>query len=1020
MEMLTVKLFNTPYVKKGDKLIVFPFKKAEALFYYMLIKKQATRDELVNIFWGDNDDETARKNLRNAIYTIKKVFDEDILTTPNRSIVAINENIGIETDLQNFLNEKDMRSIEQYSGDFLQGFAIKDSEQFEQWVVHNRELLREIYIKRLYSAAIESFNTNAYEQVERYVKLIAAEDEYDERAYCLLMKVYALQGQQHKAVEIYNKLEKGLREELGITPAEETKKLLQEILTSQNSAESALISENEGFFYGREFELSELLNYYSVFSRGRQGGAAIAVRGEAGIGKTRLKERFLRLIPKNESIVLETNCYQAEEGYRLRPWSDILYKLSDAADLNAFGIPESWRAIISNYFPRFASDSPRYSEDLKDSSDPVQFKLLEDAILGMLERISIKHKLVIVFEDVQWMDSPSMALLLSIMLHHGTGSILLFITCRNESNPRLDSFLLSLERYKSIKIIDLERFTRVQTVEFSEKALPFYEWTEENKNKVYEETEGNAFFLTELINTIKEKGCITDITDRAQGIIKSRFIDLPKDCIKLLHAASIFFDRVSMSMLKNLCSKDELELMDNIEMLQGKMILKEVDEDGEPAFKFTHLKLREYIYNQLSEAKRRLIHHKAGIILESKLSNNRKDIHLYPYLIYHFENSGDLLLEVKYKLKNLNYYLDLNHELFPVFTSESDKSYEGICINGLDIIPQLDVLEQSIEATKRKGYENVEIFRLEIIFLHLKGRYLIREGDYEKGLICISAMIDKALAVGDFYYCIKGYKQLIYYGIQIHSTDIMDKYINLAVQCANEHFMEELGILFRLKGLSRLMKGSYEEAEELLKQALGLLNSYDTKDGKYSLNIAACYNYLGEIRRYGMRFSWALDYYDKAIKICEDMRITAGASIFYTNAGQAAFDMGDYHRAKSYFNRAIKLYDKQESYWGRSTTEGYFSLLLIKDGFYKDALEYLKKAELHAEKLKSPYELGLMFRVKAEIKSKMYKNKQLDNVFCSYLHQSLDEYCNRGLEMLAKANNPYEMEILKALGKGNK
>ncbi len=207
MNFISIELFNTPKIKVDNRLIVFPFKKAEALFYYVAVKKQATRDELVNIIWGEADEETARKNLRQAIYTIKKAFDIDILITPNRSLVMINPDIEIHIDALSFLENKGEEALELYKGEFLQGFSVKDSELYEEWLLSQRESYRDYYIKRLTETAGIAFKSGDYAKAETYGRILLAADTYNEAACRMLMKAYALEGHHGKAIETYHRME---------------------------------------------------------------------------------------------------------------------------------------------------------------------------------------------------------------------------------------------------------------------------------------------------------------------------------------------------------------------------------------------------------------------------------------------------------------------------------------------------------------------------------------------------------------------------------------------------------------------------------------------------------------------------------------------------------------------------------------------------------------------------------------------------------------------------------------------
>ena len=61
MDLLNIRLFSTPSVFKGDKRIIFPSRKIEALFYYIFVNKEATREELASLLWPEADPQTEEK-----------------------------------------------------------------------------------------------------------------------------------------------------------------------------------------------------------------------------------------------------------------------------------------------------------------------------------------------------------------------------------------------------------------------------------------------------------------------------------------------------------------------------------------------------------------------------------------------------------------------------------------------------------------------------------------------------------------------------------------------------------------------------------------------------------------------------------------------------------------------------------------------------------------------------------------------------------------------------------------------
>ena len=1014
MSSVQVKLLQAPMVLKDSERIIFPFKKAEALFYYLVVNRQASRDELVDLLWGESDEETARKNLRHAIYMIRKAFNEEIIISPQKSTVLLNPKISIETDLQEFLKVGE-DSVSAYGGEFLKGFLVKDGEKYEDWMFRCRDHYRDLYMSKLYERLSQCSGDKDNNSLEHYAKLLINEDPLDERPYRSLMDSYVNIGAYHKAEELYHKLKHTLRQELGVAPDNKTEKLYLDNF-EKRSLESKKKDNSRGFFYGRSLELDIIREQFESFSDWKEYKSILIV-GEAGIGKTRLKEHFFENVDEKSLYVIKSSCYQAEEDYPLKPWNQVFSSLAEIIKNEGIDIPRLWKNIIVRLFPAFDPDVEAAAFTLVERSDEVKYKVLEEAVLEVLKRVCRKKKLVLTVEDIHWMDVTSIRLMSFVLRRLGGSGIMLVATCRNSYEKRVEQFTAAMVKEGLVEKFVLSRFTKDEVEAFINELLPKQQLSKAMKERIYEETEGNTFFLMELINTLKEKGDIGEISGKAQDILKSRIMDIPEEGMKLLNIASMFFDRVDLDMLKIISGRDELELLDILEELQGKYIITEVEKAEGISFEFTHNKLREFIYGLQSISRRRMLHNRIGQVLEKKLKGGFEDRFLYPNLIYHFSNGGNKLAALNYRVKSLDKYSDFGHELFPVLYEDIEAEGQ-VSMDQVESIKYLEELEGQLKEIRGQEKESREILLLELALYYIKGRYCIQEGEYQLGVKAIKHLLERSCESGEYLYTLKGYRQMIYYGIQIYNTDLMQEYLSLGIELADHYNQRnEMGILLRLKGLQRLMTENYDEAEETLKHSIGVFEALNRQEDRYSLNIAAAYNYVGEIRRYNMKFSEALRYYDKAINICDEKKIFRGIAIFNTNAGRAAFDMGDYQRAKSYFINAIKDYNQMDTLMGRSSAEGYMALLLIREARYEEALECLKKSEAYSEKLKSPYELGLVSRVKAEIKLQMDRNSRLKGIFGVQLPLSVKDYCNEGIRYLGGVRNCYERGILEVLGK---
>lgn len=1014
MEPVNVKLFSTPSVSRGDTRIVFPSRKVEAIFYYLVVNKEAAREELSVLLWPDVDVKSGKKNIRNAIYYIKKSLNMDIVISPKKSTIMLNPKVKIFSDLELLLS--DDKWIGSYTGEFLQGFVVKDEEIFEDWIMNSREKYKSLYVQKLYKKIKEDFLYNRYESIEQCARRLIQIDEYDEKAYRVLMKFFSETGMYNKAIDIYNKLFEILDRDLGIIPDIKSRTLFQEIQEIRSCSQIDISAKGGKLFYGRHKELAKLHSSYNSL-KNKKEYRSILIIGEAGIGKTALKDRFLEEIKEDEIFIFESNCYQAEEEFPLKPWGSILERILHIIEEEKVEVPFAWKDILAAFFPSFAVHDEGYRIDFDIKASSMKFKMLEDTIISLFKRVSKIKKTIIVFDDIQWMDNLSISLLSGILLHINE-DIEVIATCRNGFSVHVEDFITEMVKHDRLNKIELVRFSKEEVIDFVNEALPDYCFTNDIYEKIYKETEGNTFFIVECLNSFRENKGLDMMSSRMTDILKSRFIGINGEGLKILNIASIFFDEISVEILAEISGMDNLQLLDILDDLKARFIIKETENKAVPSIIFTHQKLREFIYNKQSPARKQTLHGRIGKIIESKLMGNDRDIALYSRLIYHFSRSGDMLSTLKYSIKTANFYFDFNHELFPILHGDTNAKSKHPYLTIENSLKYLNNIEEQLLKVKESYPMTDEIAKLRIVFYHMKGRYFIRQGEYEKGIELIKNMIDSSLRCKLINYALKGYRQMIYYGIQTRNIQIMRENIDVGLAMARKYKLNaDIGMFLRLFGLYNIMNRDYEYAEELLKECINRFMSIKNSKDKFSMHIAAAYSYIGDIRRYNMKFQSSLEYYDKAISLCGSRVEGSSLATFCTNAGQAAFDAGDYIRAKGYFMRAFETYNKMDSMWGRGTAEGYMALLLIKEGNYMEALESLKRADEYSDKIKNPYEIGLIYRIKAEIRHNMDYSNKLKEFFSQYLFMSTISYCEEGIKLLKEINDKYQIDIINTFAK---
>lgn len=947
MNCISVTLFGDPTVKFNNEEVYFPYKKSEGLFYYVCINKKITREEAINIFWADNDETSARKNLRDAIYKIKKTLCDEIFLSSSKSFIEFNTEINIEIDTDDITSSN---ILNKYKGDFLGNFMIKNCYDFENWVSEKKEEYKNTYTNSIAKKVNELVNIGDFKGIQRYSNILIENDPYNEKTYRYLMKIYALSGDYNKAIKLYYDLTDLLKRELDIDSESNTKKMFKEILKLKDS--QVVMEDSKVFFYGRYNELYAINNSINDFST--SSGSSILITGEAGIGKTSLINKIILSIDSEKNIVLKSICYNAEEDFFLKPWHSIFTVLGNYVKSEKIHLTTSQEQIISYVFPSFNKEIMSTKFDNIERIDTTRYELAVDAIIQMLEKLSEKKNIVIVFDDMQWMDKMSRLLLSNIVSHFKNNKVMLIGTYRDDFENKLAPFIIPLVNQDLIMKIQLHRFSFDETKNIVSEFLSKNNITDTLIADIYNDTEGNALFLTELLKVVKDKGYTRELSSKATNIIKSRIMDLTKDEKTLLSNISLFFDKVSIDCLKILLPLDELQIFDIIECLQEKHLIQELITDKDIFYSFTHQKIREYIYETQSVGKKKILHEKIALYFEDcfKTSGNK---HLYANLIYHYEKCGNIYKSLKYKVENLTDYYTVYHETYPVFSSESNSFTESedkfnVEQKLLEISDELNTLNNN----------DTEFLKIKMEVSYLSGRYYIAIGEYEFGLKNIDSSMRIAEKLENNIYLLNNYKQMIFYCIQVNDIPVMYKYINKSLKLLEKNDnIEERGTILRLKGLYYIKTKKYDEATKLLNESLVIFSSLNQINNKYTLSISACYNYLGQMNKYLSNYDVAYDYFKQSINLCTDNSITKGLDIFYSNIGQVLYEMKKYEEAEDYIYKSIDLFKKHGAIWGRDIAESYAALIEINKKNLAEAKKHYEKANELAKKLNNPKSLKL-------------------------------------------------------------
>ena len=1033
MDKLTGLLLGPPRVLLNDEVVNLPFKQAEALLYYLLVEHEVSRSKAADLIWGSHlDERKAKSNMRNAIYVLRRAFFPDFLVEPQKNILRINPRIAISLDVEQLKAPGDSVP-DSDPGEFLQEFYLKENEYFNEWIQSTRQELKQIYMERLKQAVESSFRQKNWSACEDQAKRLVALDEYDEDGYYYLMEIYRMRGEYHKGLSLYERLRTLLAEDLFQFPGEKIARLTEQMkrerkqtiqVSVQPAARPGVAEPEKTPIFGRSAEQKALVENALHFLN---GGVAVSqvVIGEAGIGKTTLLDHLCKGLQTGGNVFLfRASCYHAEESFALKPWQTVFEAILNSMKQRSMDSRDTYfRFMAGQVFPHLAEAQ---AEPIDQDLISVQaYDGSERAITHTVLRFAKDRKVVLCLDDLQWADPVTVSLIQDILTANQNRNILFVLGCRGTHPAYVSRFLEDMRLARFLREVALERFGFEDTVALADLLLPRQFESSELRKQLYYETEGNPFFIIETVNNFKYNGALADITQNMRDTIRQRTMLLSTDERTILDLLSLFFDGASFELLQELSRKPEYELMDLLDTLMDKQLICEKSTPEGVCFQFTHQKILEYVYSELSMTKRRVFHERVAVCLEQKLTGTGRDFPVYHRLMYHFERAKNQKKYLKYCIKYVYTLLNRAHEYYPVVSEGpwlgtasrlSPDSADSSGISGL--LQRIEELvkanEGSFDQQDRQDYLSD--------YYHMMGRYYIRVADYDRGLAYIQKLVEFNQPI-DSEQCrknlIKANRQKICVYMNRYEPEPMRELVQASIQLLTGHSKpEEMAIWNRLHGMSDIMTGDLTDSQQQFVQAIDIFEHSMEKE-QYRYNLAASYAGLGEAKRMQGDYEGALSCYEEAIANCKDYRLSGSAATFYTYAGQAAVDSGDLDQAEEYLSKAVECFNKIELLWERGIAFSYFGRLHVLRGRYQEALTSLIIAKRCSEQLGSRYELGVLNRIFAQIAVEMEQNPELRAVFSEYVTCPPETYVERARDLLAPVYSPVDEAYLRQVEEQN-
>jgi len=622
--------------------VVVDTRKAIALLAYLVVEKSASRDTLSGLFWAEASQERARATLRRTLSALKGATGTDLIDADRNLITLVGEvssdldTLGreLEATTEHGHDPRDVcdrciphlrRATGLYRGDFLEGFSVKASPEFDDWVRSVAESTRirigEAFDRLGTALAASGEYPAAINAVAQWIEL----DPLHEPAHRFLMLLHAWAGDRPGAIEAYRNCVTILDQELGVAPLEETTELYEAILDEdlppapgaprRVRAEIPPRRHMEPDLIDREAELDQL---QQALSSTTGGGLVLAMTGAPWMGKTRLLEELASIATPGREVLVG-RAFRMEQTLPYGVASQVLGSASDRIAALRDQLPEWAMNELARLSPGFA---PTPGETTPDRFG--ELRLLEglQTVMSVLAR---EQPILIILDDAQWMDTASAALFSYLARRISEMPVVMVVAARTEDDllPTVAEMMGAADQSIAIRPLTVQHL------------IPLVGGDENAARRLREKTGGVPLLVNEALAADLVS---LPSTPGIARYMEARLLEIDDLGRQVLTAAAALNGICDATLLRETSGRSEEEVVEAVEELVAAGLLREIPESG--GLSFTLDALERVTYETTSMVRRRLLHRRAARALAER-GYSRSDARLAAAVAGQYRAAGD-------------------------------------------------------------------------------------------------------------------------------------------------------------------------------------------------------------------------------------------------------------------------------------------------------------------------------------------------------------------------------------------
>lgn len=668
-------------------------------------------------------------------------------------------------------------------------------------------------------------------------------------------------------------------------------------------------------FVGRDDEISQL--NYAMGMASTERGSAWLIGGESGVGKSRLVNEVRVRAMVEGAIVLQGQATEDSQGLPYELWREIvsqLVLLHDPDDLTA-GVLKSIVPDIENLLGRPIPNPPQL-----DGSAARQ--RIHSTVTNLFD---LKDEWVLlILEDLQW-DENSLDILMQLNRVVHNYNLMILATFRSDEAPDLPEIM------GNMNLIQLQRFSKDEMSDLSLQMLGPIAESKKLQEVLESETEGNAFFLIELVRELAEiTGGLSEISAASlpekllpkgiATIIERRLGRVPPDAQSLLKYAAINGRQPNTKVLEHISQVISLpySLPEWLSLCSDAAVLETFN--GE--WRFTHDKIREGIVFGLDERETVSYHQQ---VAQAILKTYPDDDSHAAALSHHWRKAGNVEMERLFVGRAGEFARSrfLNRDAIEYYSRAIELTPEDQPVDVFDLLLSMEDI-QNLLADRNE--QEISIRRLNELADFINslggpdvgnearlrlGRYQIAKGHFTQAIETSEEILtsnpDNGSAVQ-----IEALRQLgeanMHLGKYDESLQFLEKLIGITKKNSRPMMM---GAGYQQMGETLIYSKRYEDATPYLQEAQKIFKSLKLKQKE-----AVIFNDMGIVSQAQGKIGESIDHWATCQAIYQEIGDRLGNAKILTNLCALNLDLGDYLLAKQYGEKGLEVCQELSNEFG--------------------------------------------------------------------------------------------------------